>query len=211
MTSNDPRWANQADELSRPGSAAETRERLVEAAVEVFLEKGYDRVRVQDITRAAGYTTGALYAHFESRTAVLGEAITRQGDALINQMATVAATLEPGGGQAMNVFADLMTEDPRPLDRLLTEAMALAVRDDESKAALMPAFENLQSQLAALVDAGIANGTVAPDMNRQAMTTFFMRMLLGTVVGRALDLDHPSRDEMSTFLMHLRDAIAETN
>ncbi|MCB1028277.1 MAG: helix-turn-helix transcriptional regulator, partial [Microthrixaceae bacterium] len=50
----------------RPGTSADTRDRLVAAAVEVFLERGYADTRVQDITEAAGFTTGALYAHFNS-------------------------------------------------------------------------------------------------------------------------------------------------
>ena len=48
-----------------------TRERLVNAAVEVFLERGYGGTRVQDIARKAGFTSGALYVHFPSRSALL--------------------------------------------------------------------------------------------------------------------------------------------
>ena len=43
-------------------TAAETRERLLRAAADVFAERGYDGTRVADIAAAAGVSNGALYA-----------------------------------------------------------------------------------------------------------------------------------------------------
>jgi hypothetical protein len=41
-------------------TAAETRERLLRAAADVFAERGYDGTRVADIAAAAGVSNGAL-------------------------------------------------------------------------------------------------------------------------------------------------------
>ena len=54
---------------------SDTRDRLVQAAADVFREKGYTGTRVQEIARRAGFTSGALYAHFDSRAELLAEAI----------------------------------------------------------------------------------------------------------------------------------------
>ncbi len=40
---------------------ASTRERILEAALEVFAEKGYHRASVDDIVRASGTSKGAVY------------------------------------------------------------------------------------------------------------------------------------------------------
>lgn len=45
---------------------AETRSRLVNAAFQVFAEKGFARVRVEDVCAAAGYTHGAFYSQFRN-------------------------------------------------------------------------------------------------------------------------------------------------
>lgn len=45
---------------------AETRGRLIDAAIEVFAEKGYGQVTIKDVCTAAGYTRGAFYSQFES-------------------------------------------------------------------------------------------------------------------------------------------------
>ena len=44
-----------------------TRDRLLAAAVDVFVEQGYEGARVQDIARGAGLTTGAIYANFRGQ------------------------------------------------------------------------------------------------------------------------------------------------
>lgn len=45
---------------------AETRGRLIDAAVEVFADKGYGQVTIKDVCDAAGYTRGAFYSQFEN-------------------------------------------------------------------------------------------------------------------------------------------------
>ena len=45
---------------------AETRSRLLRAALEVFSEKGFGRTTVDDVCARAGYTRGAFYSNFVS-------------------------------------------------------------------------------------------------------------------------------------------------
>lgn len=47
--------------------AEENRAALIEAASHLFREKGIDGVGVAEISKAAGLTHGALYAHFKSK------------------------------------------------------------------------------------------------------------------------------------------------
>ena len=44
-----------------------TRERIVEAAERVMRERGLARGTTKEIARAAGYSEGTLYKHFESK------------------------------------------------------------------------------------------------------------------------------------------------
>ena len=53
---------------------AGTRSRLLDAAVEVFAEDGYEGARVQEIARRAGLTTGAIYAQFRNKAELLQQA-----------------------------------------------------------------------------------------------------------------------------------------
>ncbi|MEU4313733.1 TetR/AcrR family transcriptional regulator [Nocardia sp. NPDC024068] len=64
----------------RPGrptstEAAELVERLREAAVQTFLERGYDGATMEAIARAAGVTKQTLYARYPDKRAVFAEVI----------------------------------------------------------------------------------------------------------------------------------------
>src|SRR5438045_774471 len=52
-----------------------TRDRLIAAAIEVFADQGYEGARLQDIARAAGLTTGAIYANYRGKAELLFDAI----------------------------------------------------------------------------------------------------------------------------------------
>ena len=67
-------------------TAAETRERLLRAAADVFAERGYDGARVADIAAAAGVSTGAMYAHFASKADLLVGALRTHGRELLAEM-----------------------------------------------------------------------------------------------------------------------------
>ena len=59
---------------------AATRDRLVEAALGVFAEKGVLGASVEEICEAAGFTRGAFYSNFASKDELCVAALQRQFD-----------------------------------------------------------------------------------------------------------------------------------
>jgi TetR/AcrR family transcriptional repressor of nem operon len=57
--------------------AAENRQKIVTAAGSLFREKGFDGAAVADLMKAAGLTHGGFYGHFESKDALVAEALSR--------------------------------------------------------------------------------------------------------------------------------------
>lgn len=78
--------------------AAENRQLLVETAARLFRAKGIDGVGVAAISKEAGLTHGALYAHFPSKDALAAEAMqfsTRAAYAKVTERpATLAGLVE---------------------------------------------------------------------------------------------------------------------
>jgi len=48
-----------------------TKEKIFDAAVDLFAENGYDRTSVRDIARAVGIAESAVYRHYPSKEAIL--------------------------------------------------------------------------------------------------------------------------------------------
>ncbi|MFR7744824.1 MAG: TetR/AcrR family transcriptional regulator [Acutalibacteraceae bacterium] len=67
----------------------DTRERILEQALELFSEKGYDSVSVGEIARAVGIKAPSLYNHFPSKRAIF--------DAIVESTAA-----QYGGGHRKN-------------------------------------------------------------------------------------------------------------
>jgi AcrR family transcriptional regulator len=54
-------------DLATVKAGVETRERLLQAAVDLYSAKGFGGASVEDVVRRAGVTKGAFYHHFESK------------------------------------------------------------------------------------------------------------------------------------------------
>ena len=61
------------------GQKEKTRARILEAAARVFRRQGYHAAGVDQVMQEAGLTAGGFYAHFESKQALLAEALTHAG------------------------------------------------------------------------------------------------------------------------------------
>jgi AcrR family transcriptional regulator len=50
---------------------ADTRERILDVALDLFIEKGYDKTTLREIADRLGFTKAALYYHFPSKSDIL--------------------------------------------------------------------------------------------------------------------------------------------
>lgn len=123
-----------------------------EAALELFLERGYDAVSVDDIARRAGVSRGTVFSYCDSKADALwvgldaaieraGDAISGgSGDALRRLVDAIAQAVEPWGttpptalrdAQAMGAVEALRDGAPARLQPLLDRAaLALALERD---------------------------------------------------------------------------------
>lgn len=74
---------------------AQRREQLIDAALEVILERGYARISIEAIARAAGITRPVVYDHFPNLNRLLHAVIEREERISLEQLAQVVPE-EPG-------------------------------------------------------------------------------------------------------------------
>ena len=99
---------------------AATRDKLVEAALDAFAEKGVLGASVEDICERAGFTRGAFYSNFTSKDelciALLDAQYRVQRAALDRAIASIAATpttdVTAQIGAAIDVFFSTQNTDP---------------------------------------------------------------------------------------------------
>lgn len=63
--------------LTREESRAQTRERLLQKAIEHFLEKGYNAASIEQIAEEADFSKGAVYSNFASKDELAMHVVSR--------------------------------------------------------------------------------------------------------------------------------------
>lgn len=78
------------------GAKGSTRTRLLQAALDVFCEKGFDGASIREITRRVGIRESGFYAHFPGKRAAYDELMSEAGPAAaVRAMNALAKLNEP--------------------------------------------------------------------------------------------------------------------
>ncbi len=83
---------------------AERREQLIDAALSVIVERGYEGVSIEAIARTAGVTRPVVYDHFHNLGQLLEALIEREERYALEQLAVVVPE-SPGDGDPARLFA----------------------------------------------------------------------------------------------------------
>ncbi len=100
--------------LTREESRAQTRERLVETAQQLFVSNGYGGASIRDIADKAGYSQGAFYSNFSSKEDVLLELLRRHMKAEATQLFSVMGNEQQEPGQMLaelEAWASTLNDD----------------------------------------------------------------------------------------------------
>lgn len=186
-----------------PGEPS-TRQRLVDAAIAVFREEGYERARVQDIARRAGLTTGAIYANYRGKADLLLDAIAAASAAELDGILHDAEALP-----ARTLIESLGARVPFRPDRrpLLLDAAVAAQRDPELAELLRDRLEARQQRFRRLLERARADGGLDPALDLDTVTRFCTTLALGSVVTRALALAPPDHAAWEALVARLLDAL----
>ena len=99
---------NRARAMSRtPNSRKEeTHERIVDVAARALRRRGYAGVGVAEVMKEAGLTHGGFYAHFESREALLSEALAHAGQNGIAELTRKAGLHRARGASRLRALIE---------------------------------------------------------------------------------------------------------
>jgi AcrR family transcriptional regulator len=80
------------------------REQLIDAALRVIVEQGYEGISIEAIARTAGVTRPVIYDHFPNLAKLLQALIEREESYALEQLARVVPE-SPGDGDPAELFA----------------------------------------------------------------------------------------------------------
>jgi AcrR family transcriptional regulator len=177
--------------LTRAESQERTRRLIVEAAAELFLRDGFRTTSLERIAEEAGFTRGAVYSNFESKTAmgiaVIDELYAREERRLSETLAGLPADDRDAAFDALASWADSTIGDPAWM-RLEIEVAASSAHDDAHRAATAERYARLREWAVETLERRF--GEALP-IDRDALAAAIVGLGLGLGAQRAADPSVP--------------------
>ena len=177
---------------SRSEKQAETRERLLDGAAEVFRARGFQGASVEAITRQAGYSRGAFYSNFESKEQLFVELL--QGRVYAGYQRLLESSAEVGGTplerlrmNAERVADRQRDDDDRWLFELWLELLAHVVRHPEFARAAAGFWSGNRAMLAGMTKATAAETGVELPLDATDLATAQIALDVGLAVQHLVD------------------------
>jgi AcrR family transcriptional regulator len=136
-----------------------TRTALLDAAAEVFAERGYQGASLDEIAEAAGFTRGAIYSNFDGKEDLFLRVMERRNDELFQRYADLLEDAPDGetvvDDASLHDIADLWSTSQAGDDiglRLLLEFRLLALRSEPVRQRLAEFERQTEDTVAQLVE-----------------------------------------------------------
>ncbi len=148
----------------RPDVSEERKDQIMNAAEEVFTQKGFSDARMDDIAKETGLSKGTLYLYYKSKDdliiAILDRLFQREFKAFETlDLTSMSAT------DAIGVFTDTTAKDIRIMMRLLPityEFMGLAFRNKFVQKTFKAYLNYYMDLLIPVIQHGIDSGEFRP-------------------------------------------------
>lgn len=191
---------------SPAGDGSSTTDRLLAATLAVLDEHGYRGAKLAEIARRARLTTGAIYAHYGSKEALLNAALQRRYEALFRSaLDEVGETHAPG--RLLGAVAATLTREAAVEHRAIMEVLAAASRDEPVRPAVGAQLARRHRALASLIEGAKATGLVSADVPSDGLAYVVQLLALGNVVGQAIGLEAPDPAEVTEALDRLGEGL----
>jgi AcrR family transcriptional regulator len=199
--------------LALPG--VDRRQQILEAALSIFAERGFEAATNKEIAERAGVNQGLIYFYFESKADVFFAAFEQHARQVMLQLDAVFAEVRDedatsGFGHLLKqLVAVLDTSRTISLLRIMHQVMGSrtprgALRREEEQRSIGMLAEHLARQLREYLQAQMERGRLRP-VKAGLASYLITSTLISTIAGRSREsrAAHISRDELAEMIATL--------
>lgn len=186
----------------------DSRQELIDVAIELILQNGVDALRIEDVCERVGVSKGSLYWHFGDRNGLIREALLehvyRLGDEALGVLSSAVeqfTTRDDYLAKIAGAFVDPFDKGQVESRWQRLELIAGSRRDTT----LAPIVAEVQRRhyryLTDIMDKASQQGALRRDVTPKALAAMLVAVGLGSNVLSLLGEEGPSPDEWTAFLM----------
>ena len=186
----------------------EVRRRLLDAALEVFAEHGFDTANLDQVAAAAGLTKGAIYSNFTGKDDLFFAMMTEQVLARVESIRSVlaAGTADARNPQDLRDIGGLLTEaftEQREWRLVFLDFWRRAVRDDDVRVRFIAHRRTLRDAIAVSVQQILGGDPPVSDFNVDDVVTVVLALSNGLAIEQYVDPSTLSADLFGRVLVQL--------
>jgi AcrR family transcriptional regulator len=156
-----------------------TRQSLLDAALQVFSNKGYAATRLEDIAEAANVTRGAIYHHFGSKAELFAALITdasHYGDQAVSQAIQEGGTFLDVTRRVLVYTLKLLDENTRFRETLALSLFHSSDSDELAGLNLIKTQQGLETvaQITGFFKSGQEQGALRSDLDSAVAARAFL-------------------------------------
>jgi len=196
--------------MPRPDVSEERRQQILDAAISVFVKKGINGARMDDIVKVSGLSKGALYWYFDSKTALIQALLERIFEhdlhelmILIDAEGTATERLNKHMENSINLLIEMSSMAP-----LVFEFYGEAARNQDFKESVTQYLHLYREPISKIIQQGIDSGEFV-SVDARTATITIGAMIEGTFLHHAIspesfDLVHQLKFGYRLFIQGLK-------
>jgi len=184
-----------------PGNTPSTRERILDAAMNIFSAKGFHDTKLDEIVAEGGISKGSIYFHFPNKEKLFIALVDQFAD-LIERRAKEAIAGETQGIRRVQVALEAVLETfgryRRPAKLLLVQAVGLGTVFERKRMEVNDRFALL---IKIYLDEAVADGSITP-VDTAIVAHAWMGAIYSVVI-QWVYTGEPSKEEIMDALLPL--------
>ncbi|MBF7019592.1 TetR family transcriptional regulator [Staphylococcus sp. 18_1_E_LY] len=137
------------------------KEKIVQAAIDIFCEKGIDKANVSDIVKEANIAQGTFYLYFSSKLAVMPSIAEVMVNKIINELKSEvdSSSIDQQIKQIINVIFNV-TNEYKELTMLVYSGLTQTQFIGDWESIYKPLYDWIESLLMSAKKGGLINSTI---------------------------------------------------
>ncbi len=185
----------------QPTEAKSTRERILDAAMNIFSAKGFHDTKLDEIVAEASTSKGSIYFYFPNKEKLFIALVDQFADLIERHVEEAIAQEEEGMGRvrvALEAVLDTFSKYRRPAKLLLVQAVGLGSVFEKKRIEVNDRFAML---IKTYLDEAIATGDIDP-VNTHIVSHAWMGAIYNVVI-QWVYTGEPAKEEIIDALLPL--------
>ncbi|WP_207478399.1 TetR/AcrR family transcriptional regulator [Arenibaculum pallidiluteum] len=184
------------------------REALLDQAILLFRDRGYQATSIADLAAATGVSAGSLYKAFADKPALFAAAYERYVERRIDRLTTELSTAQNGRERIERALHSYLEDASSSEGRLgcmvVGSLVQLSTLDERLVPQVVASSAKLVELLRRLIAEGQADGSVAPDLDPGGAAEVIAALMYGLRVAGRTGRELSSRDLLQQAMRLLR-------